>query len=338
MHAELPPGIVAGSNQSLVVVLAAMFANAAIAVLKFVGYLLTGSPSMLSETYHSVSDTGNQVLLLVGLQFSKREPTRQHPFGWGKSEFFYGFVVSMILFLLAGWESLREGWREYQEVQAGHNVNVGYGSAEILGTEVSGVAIAYAILGAAFLFELYALSKATRGMRVSMKRGRYANLWETFRKTKAATILTAFTEDILALVGLVVAGTGLGLAVLTGNPIYDAIAAMVIGAMLMAFAVILAWEQKRLLVGEAMEAWQENAIQDIILEQAPVAHVDNIRSVHFGPERVVFGADVIFRPGVSAQEASTVVDEVEATIRERFPQVATIYLEPELPPASGRDR
>lgn len=317
------------------VVLAAMFANGAIAILKFMGYLLTGSPSMLSETYHSVSDTGNQVLLLVGLQFSKREATRQHPFGWGKSEFFYGFVVSMILFLLAGWESLREGWHEFQEVQAGHG-KVGYGSADILGTEVSGVTIAFTILGLAFLFELYALSKATKGMRASMKRGRYANLWETFRKTKAAAILTAFTEDILALAGLVVAAVGLGLAVLTGNPIFDAVAAMVIGAMLMGFAVVLAWEQKRLLLGEAMEAWQENTIQDIILAQENVDRVDNIRSVHFGPNRVVFGADVIFSEGVTAEEAGQIVDEAEQAIRTRFPQVNTIYLEPELPPGASR--
>lgn len=285
---------------------------------------------MLSETYHSLSDTGNQVLLLVGLQFSEREATRQHPFGWGKAEFFYGFVVSMFLFLLAGWESLKHGWHEIQAIQAGHNVGVGYSSAEIMGRSFSGVTIAFAILAGAVVFEVYALRKATKGMRATAQRNRYGNLWETFRKTKTAAILTAFTEDILALVGLLVAAAGLGLSVVTGNPIYDAVGAVVIGLLLMSFSLVLAWEQKRLILGEAMERWQEESIREMILEGEGVRAVEDLRTVHFGADDILVTADVIFQPTLPAQEIGAVIDAVEARIYEEFPNVRKVYLETEL--------
>jgi cation diffusion facilitator family transporter len=321
-------GPVAGDSKG--VVLAALFANAAIAAMKGIGYLLTASPSMLSETLHSLSDTGNQVLLLVGLQFSEKEASRQHPFGWGKAEFFYGFVVSMFLFLLAGWESLRHGYEEIQAIRHGHDPAIGYGSAQVMGETISGITISFVVLGGAFLFELYALEKATKGMRAAARRNRYDGLWETFRKTKAAAILTAFTEDLLALTGLVVAAIGLGLSVVTGNPIYDAIGAVIIGLLLMGFSLILAWEQKRLIVGEAMEPWQEERIGEIIRGGEGVRRVEDLRTVHFGPQDIVVTADVVFDPSLPAEDVGVVVDELEQAIYDEFGAIRRIYLETEL--------
>lgn len=311
------------------VVLAALVANLAIAVLKVAGYLLTGSPSMLSEAYHSFSDTGNQVLLLFGLAFSHRAATREHPFGWGKAEFFYGFVVAMLLFGIAGWESV---WQGVEELRAaadgtGHGPLRLFDPVQLLGFSFPGIWVNYGILVAAAAFEAWALHRATAGMRRSMRRGRFPNLWETFQKTKEAAVLTAFTEDILALVGLTVAAVALSLTHLTGSVVFDAIGAIVIGILLMGFALLLAWEQKRLLVGEAMEAWQEEEIRAILVDHPDVSGCEQLRTVFFGPRHVLLTADVVFATEPGSSRVDAIVEELETRIRERFPRVLTIYLE-----------
>jgi len=311
------------------VVLAAFVANLAIAILKVIGYVLTGSPSMLSEAYHSFSDTGNQGLLLFGLSFSHRRASRAHPYGWGKAEFFYGFVVAMLLFGIAGWESL---WKGIEELQAA-GADAGHGPlrllepVELLGTTFPGIWVNYVILVVAAGFETWALSQATAGMRRSMERGRFGNLWETFQKTKEAAVLTAFTEDILALVGLCVAAGALVLTHLTHDPVFDAVGAIVIGVLLMGFALLLAWEQKRLLVGEAMEAWQEDEIRSILLEHPDISACEQLRTVFFGPRHILLTADVVFGSEPGSSRVDEIVEEVETRIRERFPRVLTIYLE-----------
>lgn len=342
------------------VVVAALVANAAIAVLKFLAYLLTGSPAMLSETYHSISDTGNQVLLLVGLGFSGRRPSRQHPFGWGKSEFFYGFLVAVLLFGIAGWESLREGLHHLElaldagapagaaEIEpgaagaavgeaaarargasaaAGHEAGAGPGQASFLGFTFSGLWVSYAVLAAAFVFESYALSKAYRAMEKIRERGRYRSLWETFRRAKSAAIITAFTEDLLALVGLVVAAAALALTQATGNPAWDAGGAIAIGCLLMGFALLLAWEQKRLLVGESMDPWQEEEIRAALLDRPEVEDVANLRTVHFGAASVLVAADLHVAADLPSGSVEALVEEVEREIRERFPAVRFVYFE-----------
>lgn len=307
------------------VVVAALVANLAIALLKLGGYFLTGSPSMLSEAYHSFSDTGNQVLLLVGLGMAKRKASQAHPYGWGKAEFFYAFVVAMLLFGIAGWESLRQGLEGLSHAGPAHADL--FAPVQLLGLRFSSIWVNYAILAAAFAFEGYALRRALQGMRVSMSRGRYRSLWHTFRETKQAAVLTAFSEDLLALSGLAVAAVALALTHMTGDPRFDAVGALIIGALLMGFALLLAWEQKRLLLGESMEPWQEEEIRAMVLEPDEVTGCRNLRTVFFGASYVLLTGDVVFRDDVAAGRIEDVTDEMEARIRERFPRVRAVYLE-----------
>jgi len=309
------------------VVIAALIANLAIAVMKVVGYSITRSSSMLSEAYHSFSDVGNQVLLLLGLRFSRRKATQEHPYGWGKAEFFYSFVVAVMLFGIAGWESLREGLHHLRHAGETEGAAEIFGQTTLLGWEFPAIWVNYVILGLAAAFEFYAFHKARAGMKESMRRGRFKNLAETFRETKEAAILTAFTEDLMALIGLGIAMLALMLAQITRNPIFDAIGAIIIGTMLMTFAVVLAWEQKRLLIGEAMEPWQEEEIRTIILGDEAVGGCGNLRTVFFGAHSVLLTADLVFTAGLPAQEIDRVVDELELKVKERFPRIATVYFE-----------
>ena len=162
------------------VVIAAGIANAAIAVLKFVGFLLTGSPAMLSETYHSVSDTGNQAFLLVGIRYGEREADRTHPFGYGKAQFFYSFLVSVLLFGIAGWESLTHG---YHAIVAGEGGSLLGGQVHALGVAFPAVYVNYAVLAGSLLFEGSALATAYRSTREDMTRHGWDGLVEAFRKT-----------------------------------------------------------------------------------------------------------------------------------------------------------
>jgi divalent metal cation (Fe/Co/Zn/Cd) transporter len=176
-------------------------------------------------------------------------------------------------------------------------------------------------------FEFYAFRMARAGMQESMRRGRYKNLAETFRETKEAAILTAFTEDLMALIGLGIAMLALMLTQLTHNPIFDAIGALVIGAMLMTFAVVLAWEQKRLLIGEAMEPWQEDEIRAIFLDNELVEGCQNLRTVYFGAHKILLTANLAFAADLPASRINQTVGELEAKVKERFPHISMVYLE-----------
>jgi cation diffusion facilitator family transporter len=314
------------------VVLAAMVANGAIAVLKFVGFLLTGSPSMLAETYHSISDTGNQVLLLVGIKYSAREPTRIHPFGYGKAQFFYAFLVSVLLFGIAGWESLKHGYHELQA--GGHETETG--PAEFLGvtvdvpTPVDPFWISVAILLGAIAFETYAFVKARAELKRQMAEYGWSGYRETFERTSDITTLTAFTEDTVALIGLVVALFGIVAHRVTGNPVYDALGAIVIGVLLMCFALLLAAENKRLIVGESLAAPVEDALRDVVESHDGVVHVDDLRTMFVGAQNVLVTADVSFDPGLDAASVDAAIDDIERALREHDDRVRTVYLEPEV--------
>ena len=194
------------------VVLAALVANGMIAILKFVGFLLTGSAAMLSETYHSLSDTGNQVFLLIGIRFSERSADRQHPFGYGKSQFFYSFLVSVFLFGIAGWESAKHGYS--QLTGGGHGGEAAGETVEFLFLTYTPPAwldpvwVNYVVLLGAFVFEVWALYKANAEMKRQMESHDWTSYREAFRKTSDVTTLTALTEDTVALLGIVIASSG----------------------------------------------------------------------------------------------------------------------------------
>ena len=314
------------------VVIAAMVANGGIAVLKFVGFLLTGSPSMLAETYHSISDTGNQVLLLIGIRYSQREATQGHPFGYGKAQFFYAFLVSVLLFGIAGWESLKHGVNELRA--GGHELETG--TAEFLGFTVD-VALGFdpfwvnvAVLLGGIAFESYAFLKARAELLRQIRRHGWAGYRDAFRHTSDVTTLTAFTEDTVALIGLTFALIGISLSRITGNPIFDALGATVIGALLMAFAVALAAENKRLIVGESLPADRTAALRAAVEDHEGVVHVDQLRTMFTGAGQVLVTADVSFDPDLVAGDVDDAIEEIKRKLREVDERVDVVYIEPEV--------
>ena len=315
--------------ESKSVVMAALVANGAIAILKFAGFLLTGSAAMLSETYHSISDTGNQVFLLVGIRYSNRDASRGHPFGYGKAQFFYSFLVSVLLFGIAGWESAKHG---YDAVMNPHAVDVS--STTLLGYTFPSVWINYAVLLGAIAFETYALKKAWAGMKADIEQHEWSGLREAFRKTSNVTTLTAFTEDTIAMAGAGIALFGVYASRATGNPIYDAVSALLIGLMLMGFALALAWENKRLLLGESLPKDEERKLRTIVEEWDGVARLVDFRTVYFGPEQVMLTADVAFENDLDTAEMDERITAIEDALRESNPSVNRVYVEPETRQAS----
>ncbi|MFB6281258.1 MAG: cation diffusion facilitator family transporter [Haloferacaceae archaeon] len=308
------------------VVVAALLANGAIAVLKFVGFLLTGSPSMLSETYHSVSDTGNQVFLLIGIRYGRKDPSRKHPFGYGKAQFFYSFLVSVLLFGIAGWESAKHG---YEAIV--HPAPPGRGTATLpfAGITFDAVYVNYAVLLGAIAFEAYALKKAYANMRRQIERNGWSGLREAFHKTSDVTVLTALTEDTIAMLGAGIALVGIYLSRWTGNPLYDAVAALLIGLLLMGFALALAWENKRLLLGESLPPEDEAALRAIVEGHEGVTAIDDFRTVYFGPERVIVAADVVFAAGFDTKELDDRITAIEDALMAAHGGIEKVYIEPE---------
>jgi len=306
------------------VVLAALVANGAIALLKFGAFLLTGSPSMLSETYHSISDTGNQVFLLIGIKYSAKEPSRGHPFGYGKAQFFYSFLVSVLLFGIAGWESLKHG---YDAILHGHQVAPG--TVTLAGVTFDTVYVSVAVLLGAIAFETYAFVKANAELRRQMDEYGWAGLVEAFQKTSDVTTLTAFTEDAIALGGAVLALVGIVLSRVTGNHIYDAVSAALIGVLLMGFALALAWENKRLLLGESAPKDLEADFRSIIRDQSGVVHIDRFRTMFVGSDALLVTADVSFDLERGTEGLDEVITRIEEALRERDDRVTFVYIEPE---------
>jgi len=311
------------------VVLAALVANGAIAVLKFAAWGVTGSPAMLSEAYHSVSDTGNQVFLLVGIWFGGREASRRHPFGYGKAQFFYSFLVSVLLFGIAGWESATHGFHEVQLALAG-DAHLPEGTVTLLGTTVPQVWLNYGVLLGAIGFESWAFAKAYRAMTLQIDEHGWSGFREAFKKTADITTLTALTEDTIALAGLVLALVGIAASQVTGDPIYDAASALLIGVMLMGFALALAWENKRLLLGESLPAEDQRALRAVVEDWEGVVHVDDFRTVYFGPDSVLVTADVSFEAGIPTGEMDERISAIEDAVREANADVTKVYVEPEL--------
>jgi cation diffusion facilitator family transporter len=307
------------------VVIAALIANGAIAVMKFVGFLLTGSPAMLSETYHSVSDTGNQVFLLIGIRYAAREPDQGHPFGYGKAQFFYAFLVAVLLFGIAGWESLRHG---YDAVL--HGVHRAAAPVTVLGATFDPIWVNVVVLLGAIGFESYALWKAWAELSRQIDEYGWSGVREAFRATSDVTTLTAFTEDAIALGGAALALVGIVLSRVTGNHIYDAGAAVLIGLLLMGFALALAWENKRLLMGESAPPAEETALRAVVADRPEVRHVDLLRTMYVGPEELLVVVDASFDPALDAGAVDAAIDAIEADLQAADSRVHIVYVEPEM--------
>jgi len=307
------------------VVLAALFANGAIAILKFGGFLLTGSPSMLSETYHSISDTGNQVFLLVGIRFSEKESSREHPFGYGKAQFFYSFLVAVLLFGIAGWESAKHGYNAI--VHGGHGAA---GTLTLAGATFPSWYVNVVVLLGAIGFETYALAKANAEMQRQIDHYGWSGIREAFDKMSDVTTLTAFTEDTIALVGAALALVGILLSKATGNEVYDAVSALLIGLLLMGFALALAWENKRLILGESLPADAEADLRDVVIGSPGVVHLDTFRTVYVGPQTILVTMDVSFDSETEASDIDEIISGIEDRLLAADDRVQHVYIEPEV--------
>ena len=312
-------------SERLVVILVAMAANIALAILKFGAFLLTGSPSMLAETYHSISDTGNQVLLLVGMYYSRKQADDRHPFGYGKASFFYAFLVSVLLFGIAGWESLKHGVEALQ-----HGYALAGGDVTIRGTTFPAVYLAYLVLIATIVFDGLSYWRARMAIDEETEIRGWRNFREAFEKTSDTPVLAVLTENAIAAVGAAIALVAIFTSQVTGNPTYDAVGAVLIGLLLMSFAIALGIENKRLLIGEGLSARHQVPLEAIAENYPGVVDVPELRTVYFGPDSVLVTADVAFRPDLDTETIDDLITEIENALMEREPLIEKVYIEPEI--------
>ncbi|MBI1206035.1 MAG: cation diffusion facilitator family transporter [Azospirillum sp.] len=297
---------------------AACAGNTLIAITKFAAAGWTGSAAMLSEAFHSSVDIANQLLLLHGLAQAARPADQRHPFGYGKELYFWTFVVAILVFALGGGISFYEGW-------------VSLGHAEPMHDPL----VNYLVLGLAILFEAGSWWVAFQEFR---KQQGSATLFQTIRRTKDPTVMTVLFEDSAALLGLVVALIGISLGQFFQMPIFDAIAAMIIGVILAGVALVLAIECKGLLIGESLAAEAQAAVKATIAGHAAVERVGTLHSMHMGPHDVVLGIAVDFRDNLGTGAIETAVVELDRLLRERHPEVKQVFIEANslAPMAGGR--
>ena len=290
-------------------ILAALGANAGIAVAKFVGFAFTGSSSMLAEAVHSVADTSNQGLLLLGHKTSQRAATKEHPFGFGRDRYFYSFIVALMLFTLGSAFALYEGFHKIQH-------------PEPLTTPIVAVLILVVAIG----LEGYSFRTA---IAESKKIKGDVTWWGFIRQSRTPELPVVLLEDAGALLGLVFALIGVGLAVLTGNPVWDGIGTAMIGLLLGVIAVILIVEMKSLLIGEGATDTDLATIIDE-LAAGKIQRVIHIRTQYLGPDELLVAAKLALSPGLEMDEIAQAIDDAEARVRAKIPAARLIYLEPDL--------
>ncbi|MES3516730.1 MAG: cation diffusion facilitator family transporter [Natronomonas sp.] len=314
------------ADESLVVVLVAMAANIVLAILKFIAYLLTGSPSMLAQTYHSISDTGNQILLLIGMYYAKKRANRLHPFGHGKAIFFYSFLVSVLLFGIAGWESLQTGVRA---LRAGAPVELpSEARMTALGIDFRAIYMAYAVLIATIILDGISYIKARQALNIEIEERQWRGFREAFQKTSDMPVLAVLTENAVAGVGAAIALVAIFVSDVTGIHVFDAGGAVLIGLLLMIFALALGRENKRLLLGEALPEAEEETLEAVVVSASGVEELIDFRTVYFGPDNVLVVADVSFDPSLGTEEIERTIGDIEADLKEREEAIGRVYIEP----------
>lgn len=296
-----------GSSKAIV---AALIANLGIAIAKFFGYFFTGSSAMLAEGIHSVADTINQGLLLLGGHRSRRDATTQHPFGYGRERYFWAFVVSLILFTLGGLFAVFEGIKKLGE-EAHMIENVGW---------------AFAILTLGLLLEGYSFRTA---VTVSTPLKGRSSWWEFIRHSRNPELPVVLLEDFGALIGLVLALVGVSLSTVTGDSRWDGYATIAIGVLLIVIAMVLAIEMKSLLIGESARESVRRSIVDAIERTDHVERVIHMRTQHIGPEELLVAAKVEFDQRLDSETLTDVIDRAEANVRDVAPISKLIYIEPD---------
>jgi cation diffusion facilitator family transporter len=277
-------------------VIAALAGNGALALLKGITAALTGSAAMLAETFHSIADTGNQCLMLLGLRLGTKPPDEEHPFGYGKNVYFWAFVVSIMLFTVGGAWSLWEAVRHYL-----HPV------------DRQAPLWAYGVLAASCVFEAGSFAVAFRGLLQVKGDRSMRQVWE---ESRDPTLFTVLLEDSAALISLVIAAAGLWLSTATDNGLWDAAASAVIGLLLLAVAVVLAMENHSLLLGETAPPRVKQAIRAAVLGQPGVVGIRDLRTMHIGPHRILVVLLVQFSPELHVPEVEDLVARLQRAVAE----------------------
>ncbi|MFB6840523.1 cation diffusion facilitator family transporter [Streptomyces sp. NPDC056361] len=291
-------------------IVAALAANLAIAVAKFVAFLFSGSSSMLAESVHSLADSGNQGLLLLGGKKAQREATPQHPFGYGRERYIYAFLVSIVLFSVGGMFAIYEG---YEKIKHPHPIEAWYWPVGVL---------VFAIIAESFSFRT--AIKESNEIRGGLT-------WTQFvRRAKAPELPVVLLEDLGALVGLVLALGGVGLALATDDGVWDGIGTLCIGVLLILIALVLAAETKSLLLGESAGVDQVKKIEDAVVDGETVTRLIHMRTLHLGPEELLVAAKVAVQHDDTATEVANAINAAEERIRAAVPIARVIYLEPDI--------
>lgn len=288
---------------------AALIGNTLIAVTKFVAAAITGSAAMLSEGVHSLVDTGNQILLLLGMKRAARPPSPDFPFGHGKEVYFWSFVVAILIFGLGAGISIYQGYQHIVHAEPLQNVVVNY-----------------VVLGLAILFEAGAFSVAFR--EFSAEKGELGYV-DAVRRGKDPLLFVVLFEDSAAMLGLLAAVAGITLAEVTGNPVFDGVASVIIGLILAATAIWLAYETQGLLIGESAAAWIVARIRHVLEENAGVKTINEVATLHMGPEFILVTASVDFATGLNADEVESCVSRLTQEIKAIDPSVRRVFIEAE---------
>lgn len=296
-----------GGNKAII---AAFLANLGIAVTKLIAWAFSGSSSMLAESVHSIADAGNQILLLIGGRRAKRAADKQHPFGYGRVRFIYAFVVAIILFSVGGVFSIYEG---IDKLQHPHELEVWW--------------LPMLVLTIAIVMESFSLRTAIK--ESNPLRGNAT--WVQFiRHSKAPELPVVLLEDLAALLGLTFAFFGVGLTVLTGNSVFDAIGTILIGALLVSVAVVLGIEIKSLLVGEGASEADVARIEAALVDGKEIERIIHMKTLYLGPDEFMIGAKVGVPAHMTVRELAVIVNQAERRVRDAVPAARVIYIEPDV--------
>ncbi|MBC7304974.1 MAG: cation diffusion facilitator family transporter [Nocardia sp.] len=291
-------------------ILAALTANAGIAVAKFIGAFITGSASMMAEGVHSVADTSNQGLLLFGQRAAAKDADELHQFGYGRNRYFYSFVVALVLFTLGSVFAIYEGIHKVQHPE-----------------ELNQPMVAVVILVIAIGLETYSFLTAVRESR-PLKGN--ASWWQFIRNSRSPELPVVLLEDAGALIGLVLALGGVGLTMITGDPIFDGIGTLSIGVLLGIIAIVLIIEMKSLLIGEGATAEQGRAIRENLVDGTKITSLIHLKTQYMGPDEMLVAAKVALAPNLGIADVAEAIDAAEMRVRTAVPTARLIYLEPDL--------
>lgn len=295
---------------------AACAANLGIAAAKFAGFAFTGAASMLAESVHSLADSGNQGLLILGGWRARKQATLDHPFGFGRERYFWAFVVALVLFLLGAVFAIHEGVEKLRHPHALESPQIA----------IWILALAIALESGSFYTAVVA-AQAVRGTQ---------SWWSFIRHSRSPELPVVLLEDLGALLGLAIALAGVALSAISGNPRFDALGSIAIGVLLAAIAIVLASEMKSLLIGESAQRSVRDEIERCVRQAPSVRELIHMRTLHLGPDELLVAVKVEFTPDLDLAGLAAAVDALEARIRSAAPIARVIYVEPDIARAASR--